>query len=467
MIVRVGTMLLLFTSCISEGQFNEIEPFSILVGQSRDWEVAESLKQRLLEEGVPAYVICVDQPKEGKWYKVLTGAFDSIDEVLYIKREYTDRLGITSLEVANYSKQTEHVIPYDVDVLREEKKKQIQLEQSLEELCRQIPMTPFMSLEHFTLIVPGDEEHYREIPTMKRMDLRLPRGVRLKDIAESVDKMLVASMKDRLTGHSYDIHLFKGNENELKLSKIIIRILNSGSHSFEKTEKFTVKGSITWDGYLVVVSPRPYEYKRYLLLANKRHNYYALIQHSSSDINKMKGIVKKMGGLESILSQKVVTDFFNMVPYQGGGTLIGIDIRKLNNVKGRYGAYFDGHYQGIAVIDQQEKGIWESKLTRFNDEKYAQKIFENLYDVETKQPKDNVYIGGKEAFITYSMRKGGDENTYRLKPNDLQFYSKYIFGEISNKRRALLEKEDMIKQLKSMPMFNDVKIETITQSVDL
>ena len=103
----IGVLITLVLSC-SGPTINEDVPYALQVKEVRSYFKAIDIQDRLKDQGVEAYIIS-EKTTDGNWYRVLTGAEKSIDDINKYKTTLESNIDIDQLKIINYQTIVENL----------------------------------------------------------------------------------------------------------------------------------------------------------------------------------------------------------------------------------------------------------------------------------------------------------------------------------------------------------------------
>ena len=101
-------LILILPSCSSK-QINEESPYAIQLKEVRSYYKALDIQERLEEYGVESYILS-EETNDGNWYRVLSGAEKSIDDIKNHRKELESLTSMTDFEIINFQKIEDNLV---------------------------------------------------------------------------------------------------------------------------------------------------------------------------------------------------------------------------------------------------------------------------------------------------------------------------------------------------------------------
>ena len=91
-IYAIFFLAMIFSSC-SRKEINEETPYAVQIKEVRSYYKALDIQQRLEKKDVKSYIIS-EETSDGNWYRVLSGAEKSIEDINKYKKELEGEIAI-------------------------------------------------------------------------------------------------------------------------------------------------------------------------------------------------------------------------------------------------------------------------------------------------------------------------------------------------------------------------------------
>ena len=250
-------LILILSSC-SGKEINEETPYAIQLKEVRSYYKALDIQERLEQYGVESYILS-EETNDGNWYRVLSGAEKSIDDIKNHRKELESLTSMTGFEIINFQKIEDNLVLDFEDNLAERKRlksKKPNIPEKIYNLINKFPEDKNFIIKSF--FVTNSPDSISEMRKFKasydNIKHDLPRGISMKSLMKKSNAIAEVIYEDQLFGDRVTldiIQLKKGldlglTENTNTGSKEIANyfaelILETGKYVFE--DKLKIKAS--------------------------------------------------------------------------------------------------------------------------------------------------------------------------------------------------------------------------------
>jgi hypothetical protein len=249
---------------------------------------------------------------------------------------------------------------------------------------------------------------------------------------------------DPLRKREYTLHFIRmkeGNEIGKELIKNYAQnILDT--RNYEKEEKTEVTFG-SYEGFAITLIPSEKVIKRYFLLTDDDQEEVVLIQSSSQQPQDLQFLAEGINQSKNILEYQSVYNQLYLLPYQADSTDVFAYFKLDKNMdsQGKYATYFYGQYSTKALFRHRPTGtVWESRITQFNDEKVAEKLWQTLYVRDGKE-KDSLNIGETSGLVRKQRLWNKENKSYEDYASEMQLQQGEYIARFFNHKGQLGESQ--------------------------
>ncbi|GAB4329694.1 MAG: hypothetical protein OHK0038_03840 [Flammeovirgaceae bacterium] len=445
-IVKILLFLLivgLSTSC-SESQLSEEKPYGVIAARFRDAQIAQNMVDRLQNEGVNAYLMGQKTQHDGKWYFLILGASDRLDEITAYKIECEDVHRLDNLDLINYNKLKANIFDLKADF---EKRpflpaKKPALPDEIWDILEKLPYHQNLSVKKLAIYNSQAANKLLELAYMDEEVPDIPRGMLPSQLLAEASGMTEVVYTDPLKKREYTLHFIKmkeGNETGKELIKNYAQNILDTRH-YEKEEKTDVAFG-GYEGYAITLVPSEKVIKRYFLLTDDDQEEVILIQSSSQQFQDLQFLAEGLDQTKNILEYQSVYNQLYLLPSQIDSTDVFAYFKLDKNMdsQGKYASYFYGQYTSKTLFRHRPTGtVWEARIAQLNDEKVAEKLWQTLYVRDGKE-KDSLNIGEISGLVRQQRLWNKDTKSYEDYASEMQLQQGEYIARFFNHKGQLGE----------------------------
>lgn len=418
-----------------EIKISEKVPYSVQIKELRSYYKAKDIEKRAERKGVDAYIVS-EESSDGNWYRILSGAEESIIKIEELKNEIQSKLSIDNLEIINYKNIRENLVVNISDNVEESKRinsKKPDLPNKLFSLIEKFPRDDNFIVKNFFLVnCPDSVKNIRKYKVGYNLQHDLPRGISLKMLMKKSKCIAEVIYEDNLFGDklTIDIVTLKKNHgielenlqkatflpsnkkgNQLKIADYFAeKILSTGEYSFEEKVKIKISSKFSslksillsnnnqnFHGYKVTIKPKKNKdtFRTYFILVSEDLSTVVFSQSTEKSDEEIIEIIKQIGKSNGLNDYDEFYNSFYTLPSKINDEFICFSTEKLTSryAKERRNAEWSkkmvGHWVTRAHFYGEKTKNWSVSLfDLLNDEK-VNYIYENLY-LKTKRNQSGV-----------------------------------------------------------------------------
>ncbi|MCS6833064.1 MAG: SPOR domain-containing protein, partial [Flammeovirgaceae bacterium] len=374
----IGWFILLTMSGCSPQEVSQEKPYSIIAGRFRNLQTAQNMAERLQEKGVDAYLLGYNTTNEGKWYWLMLGASNRLDDITAYKIECEDVHRLNDLELTNYNKFKNHLFDWKTDL---EKYKSLAtekpaLDEKIWQLLKKLPYHPHLALKRLAIYHAAVQPNILEMAFMDEEMPDIPRGMLPSQLLALSDVLIEASYIDPLEKKEFLLHYLalKHPDGTKLIEQYAKNILST--KRFDKKEK-TEATLDDYHGWIVSLSEESKLFKRYFLLTNPTHQEIILLQTSTNQLQDFHFLVSQIDNTDEILTYKALYNHLYLLSAEADSTdaLLFFKVEQNRDLYGKYAAHFYGQYKS-KTLRKYRRALYASEITSLNDATIAQKIWQ-------------------------------------------------------------------------------------------
>lgn len=449
-------------SC-SSSPFNAEKPYAVLVGKYRSIQTATNSLNRLQDDGLPAYLFPMEVPGEGKWYTLFLGSSDVLEDMMAKKIDYEDAYGLKQLEIVNFNQLKDQILESsEMNVEEKINTDSPDLPYALNQLLTGLPYNSTFQVGHFSFFQPLDSVSFSEFPELRNATPDLPRGISKEQLLKLSKGFVEVVYQDPLRKKevTVDLAIIKpgGTPADSLAYRFGKEILDTRYYETEEMVNTEVEAEDgTWKGYMVTISPRKNQLKRYLILVDELKEKICFLQHSDESGNQMLAFARSFGADESITAY---TNLYNGLNLLAGARPVNEELAHLSldmlaGIKGNNGAFFNGQSRTIYYFYHPSDGLWESRFTFFEEASLSQQLFADIFLVN-KKGKEEIEVTGGNGLISFAYKYSPSQKKRLKLPDEVQIQTRHFLGFISNGKKSELDKADLLLRTKCFQLDAEV-----------
>ncbi len=451
---------LTITSC-SQKEFNTETPYAIQAKEVRSYYKALDIQSRLKQKGVASYIV-LEETADGNWYRVLSGAEKSIEDITSYKNEIEEGIPI-NFEIINFQKIEDKLILNFKDSLTERKRlksKKPNVPEKIYELIDKFPEDRnFIVKSFFVSSSPdsiGDIRKYRA--AYENINDDLPRGVSLKGLMKKSLCIAEVIYEDNLFGDRVTVDIIKLRENldieptntgvsrAQEIANYFAEIvLETGKYKFEDKLQIEVSSFQKFSGYKVTIQPKKNKdvLRTYFILVSKDLNFLVFLQSTDKTDDEIIQIIEELGQSEGLGSYDEFYNAFYTLPALCtiNDKFVSISSEMLTNRYARDRGYkkwakkMVGHWVTTANFNGVINNNWALSFFDVLNEDKVNFIYNDLYIKSNKSSRnrDIIEMLGVKGVI--------DRDKY---PRELSFPKNRFVVAINNTNYGRLNRKKML-----------------------
>ena len=459
--ISFGLLLIIIFSC-SSPKINKDNPYALQVKEVRSYYKALDIRDRLEDQGVNSYIIS-EETNDGNWYRVLTGAEKSIDDIKEYKKSLESSIDIEQLKIINYQ-----IIEKNLDLdfenhLSERQRLQSQkpnVPQKIYNIINKFPDDKnFIVQSFFVTNCPdslADMSKYRAAFDNIKHDL--PRGIYMSSLMKKSKAIAEVIYEDNLFGDrvTLDIIELKDNldlnplDDEPLTNQSIANyfaelILDTGDYAFEDKLKVKISAFQKLQGYKVTIQPKQSKsyLRTYFCLVSKDSKYLVFSQSTDKTDDEIIEIIEDLGDTDGLSSYDEFYNAFYTIPNTCGvdDPFISVYSKKLTNEYARRRRYANwskkmvGHWQTTVCFNGEDNNSWGVSFFDLLNQNKVNLVYNTLY-IDSKKNKRSYEL------IDVLDNKGViDRDKY---PDELSFPGNRFVVSVNNYKRGRLTREKML-----------------------
>tara|TARA_B110000444_G_C18851578_1_gene606165 strand:+ start:896 stop:2320 length:1425 start_codon:yes stop_codon:yes gene_type:complete len=448
-------------SC-STKEVDEDNPYAIQIKEVRSYYKALDIQDRLESESIESYIL-LEATNNGKWYRILTGAEKSIDDIKEFKKSLELIITSDELKIINYQTIQENLdLEFEDHLIERERlqSKKPNVPEKIYDLINKFPDDKnFIVKSFFVTNCPdslADLGKYGSAYNNIKHDL--PRGIYMKSLMKKSNAVAEVIYEDNLFGNRLTIDIIELKDNlDLGFPDDVLvtnqniadyfaeLILETGNYAFEDKLKIKLSSFQKLNGYKVTIQPkRSKEYLRtYFCLVSKDSKYLVFSQSTDKTDNEIIEIIEDLGETDGLNSYDEFHNAFYAIPANCGveDTFISIYSKKLTNDYTRRRGYAKwskkmvGHWTTTVNFNGEDNNSWGVSFYDLLDQSNVDLTYNNLY-IDSRKSKRNFEI-------IDVLNKKGVIHTGKY-PNELSFPGNRFVVSINNINRGRLTSDKML-----------------------
>jgi len=451
-------LILILPSCSSK-QINEESPYAIQLKEVRSYYKALDIQERLEEYGVESYILS-EETNDGNWYRVLSGAEKSIDDIKNHRKELESLTSMTDFEIINFQKIEDNLVLDFEDNLSERKRlksKKPNIPEKIYNLVNKFPEDKNFIIKSF--FVTNSPDSINEIRKFKasydNIKHDLPRGIYMKSLMKKSNAIAEVIYEDKLFGDRVTLDIIQLKEGlDLGLtentnigSKEIANyfaelILETGNYVFEDKLKIKVSSFQKLSGYKVTIQPKrnKEDLRKYFCLVSKDSRFLVFSQSTDKTDEEIIDIIEELGESDGLASYDEFYNAFYALPTTCNinDEFISIYCEKLTWSYARSRGYAKwakkivGHWRTIANFSGEENNNWSVSFFDLLNNSNVDLVYNNLYINDRKSSRNSDIID--------VLNKQGVVFTGKY-PTELSFPGNRFVVSINNGNRGRLTRD--------------------------
>tara|TARA_B110000238_G_scaffold105049_1_gene114431 strand:- start:87 stop:1511 length:1425 start_codon:yes stop_codon:yes gene_type:complete len=404
-------LMLILSSCSKE--IDNETPYAIQLKEVRSYYKALDVQNRLEKNGIESYILS-EETNDGNWYRVLSGAEQSITDINKYKKKLENIISIDDIRIINFQKIKENLVLDFEEKLFEGKRlksSKPNIPEKIYELIHKFPEDKnFIVKRFFIANSPDSIKNTRKFKVAHdRINHDLPRGVTMRNIMKNSECYAEVIYEDNLFGDrvtidiirlkdSLDIEsLLKGGIKNLEIADYFSElILETGNYKFEDKLKIDISSFQKLSGYKVTIQPKRNkdDLRTYFSLVSKDSKFLVFSQSTDKTDDEIIDIIEELGESDGLESYDEFYNAFYTLPSACAisNEFVSIFSEKLTNSYARKRGYAKwakkmiGHWQTTASYHGKENNNWSVSFFDLLDYNKVNLIYNNLY-IESKKSK--------------------------------------------------------------------------------
>jgi hypothetical protein len=406
-------LLILILSSCSGKQIDEETPYAIQLKEVRSYYKALDVQERLEKNGIESYILS-EETYDGNWYRILSGAEQSIQDINKYKKELENIISIDDIRIINFQKIKENLVLDFEDNLSEGKRiksSKPNMPEKIYDLINKFPEDKnFIVKRFFIYNSPDSIKNIRKFKAAyDRINHDLPRGVSMRNVMKNSECFAEVIYEDNLFGDrvtidiitlkdSLDIELSrKDNLKNFEIADYFAElILETGDYKFEDKLKIDISSFQKFYGYKVTIQPKRNsdDLRTYFSLVSKDSKFLVFSQSTDKTDDEIIDIIKELGESDGLESYDEFYNSFYTLPATCAinDEFVSIYSEKLTNNYARNRGYAKwakkmiGHWQTTASYHGKENKNWSVSFFDLLDYNKVNLIYNNLY-IDSKKSK--------------------------------------------------------------------------------
>jgi len=446
-------LLALFAASCTSPEFNKEMPYAILMGKFRSVHDAHASSERLQDMGVANYLKAYDDPREGRWYLVLSGSFGSLESCMADRILMEDRFQFYFLDIANYNQLSEYLSEDLPKVKSPAAAPQMPAlaGTGMQRLIRQLHASRSYSPQYIKLVAMGDSLPLYRFDGFSREFFDLPRGIDPRRLIPRTKVFAEVGYKDELVGTEFVVHAFEWAERDSTeageaFTDLYAReILDTREYSFEEQLPLTLQAESAWQGYTINLEPKRGKLYRYMVLRSADHSTGVFIQSLKCTSEQMEAFAKGLGQDQGLFAYHVFKQNLQRYPGQVSqkGVPYFISMRKLADVKGRLASKLEANWKTEFDFYHSLKGNYTLSFTSLPDSETSESAFSKVFAERSR--KDSVVVNGRHAWLITKKRRHPDDGKTFEAAREIQFMGEGTLGIFKGGGNCLYRPEEALR----------------------
>lgn len=443
---------LLLQSCGGK-PFNEEKPYAVLVDKYRGYTEAKEAAERIERMGAQPYIICKQNNLEGKWYLVMLGQVETLEEMMAQKIDYEDKYRIQELEIVNFKRYSSDLVAFEPDEVVPDELAPLEpeMEPDMEEIIKRLPCSSTFQPARITLFHPPAKGNLLDLSTVRQKEIDIPRGLAPSTLFRAAKSLGEVVYRDRITGQGATVHAVKlANEHEFgrQVAKYFAEtIVGTREYKVEEVKEIKVDAYETLRGYLIEIVPKGELIYRYAVLCDDVQQYVFFVQTTSMRADELLAFAESFGNREGLEGYQAFRQNFFMLPPKKmpKDRLCYYRQQQMRQYSGRQASRLTGATMSHFVFQHTEKGFWEAHLTQLHEPANVEDLYDRTDREQKKIRRDAIQVKDRKGWMTYARRKKKDGTMADI-PEELYFGTNTHLVCFSNEGRALLSREELLNR---------------------
>ena len=461
-IYAIFFLAMIFSSC-SRKEINEETPYAVQIKEVRSYYKALDIQQRLEKKDVKSYIIS-EETSDGNWYRVLSGAEKSIEDINKYKKELEGEIAIDDFEIINFQKIEENLILNFKENLIEKqrlKSNKPNVPEKIYDLINKFPEDQNFIVKSF--FVSNSPDSITDIKKFRaayeNLNDDLPRGIYMKSLMKKSLGIAEVIYEDNLFGDRVTIDIIKLKENlgielpennNLRNQEIANYfaelILGTGIYEFEDKIKINVSSFQELSGYKVTIQPKKNrsDLRTYFSLVSKDLKFLVFSQSTDKTDDEIIDIIKELGQSDGLNSYDEFYNAFYALPAacKINDQFISISSKKLTSKYSRtrnnknWAKKMVGHWNTTAYFSGEENNSWSLSFFDLLERNKVNIIYNDLYINSNKSSRYTDIID-----IDIDRKGVIHKDKY---PQELSFPGNRFVVAINNQKYGRLTKDKML-----------------------
>ncbi|MEJ6681209.1 MAG: SPOR domain-containing protein [Flavobacteriales bacterium] len=406
---------ILFSSC-SNKQINDETPYAVQIKEVRSYYKALDIQNRLEENGIESYILS-EETTDGNWYRVLSGAEESIEDIRDYKKELESIISIEDFEIINYQKIKPNIVLNFEEKLTEGKRiksKKPNVPDKIFDLINKFPDDKnFIVKRFFVSNAPDSIKNIRRFKAAyDNINHDLPRGLSMKNLMKKSECMAEVIYEDNLFGDRVTLDIIKLKKDldldgKKSVSNMEIAdyfaelILETGDYNFEDKLKIDISSFQSLSGYKVTIQPKKSkdDLRTYFILVSKDLKFLVFSQSTDKTDEEIIEVIKELGKSNGLETYDEFYNAFYTLPSDCSITdkFVSISSEKLSRKYARsrdnakWAKKMVGHWNTSVYYNGKENRTWSLAFFDLLGKSRVNQV-NNLYVKQSKKNRNNKII---------------------------------------------------------------------------
>ncbi len=436
----------------SQVKFDAEKPLAISVYGYRLYSEALNSQNRLIDRGLPAYIICIDQKSSGRWFYVMLGAASDETKIRSDKMRFEDKAGLQcEMELVNYHKIKPYLVEEDFSHLRYyfTQAKNPDVSPQVMNLVERLPYLPGYRLDLVWIKNYITAQNLAKIKEAVRFSPDFPRGLTPKTALSSAASIAHVLYRDELLNEEITLLVINLRVDcglcffpDLP-KEIAQRILDTKKYKHELIEPLRYKKRNYLQGYYVEVAHKPESPKAYALLTDKTQSFLYIIEDKANRKSKILFAASQLAEDKKISNYESFANLFATLPAVESTQeqMVFYHFENRRRYRGRNSNLYRENYSSMAISYTPESGLFRYEVTGFADTTLSRMIYEDA--VKGMGRYAQVELFGGSARMSYSLKRRGKTALPRL----LHFYAGNEVGTFYNYTVYPLDSAEFVQKI--------------------
>jgi hypothetical protein len=393
-----------------EVKFSPERPLAVSVYAYRHSFEAVKTQNRLIDRGLPAYVVCLEQPQTGRWFHVLVGAAKNETEIRTEKMRFEDKAGLQcALTLINFSK----IKPLMVEIENSRSQTQARTPDITPQVMKLIERLPYLDAMRIEkLKIYNQITSFNLTRLAEKPQIDWPRGWQNKLMLLNAASFAEVNFKDELLNDEINLVLVN-LKNECSLcffpdltKEMSSRIVETKKYKHKVLQAVEFKDKTTLKGYYIEVSQKPNSPKIYLILTDPLQSFLYVLQSPKNSKSKLFYVGDALSKASKITNYEAFTNLFTTLPAIESSQehLLYLGFENLSGFKGRNRALYRESYEQNVLSYNPEKGLFRYSVIDFGDTLAARVVYQDQTKLSARSYPFEMNGGQGKIFFSFQKR---------------------------------------------------------------